>query len=298
MRETSGRWTDLGGGIRVRQSVAFEMNSVLLLDAEHTVVVDPGILPSEIDELAAAVREVRPKRITLFFTHADWDHVLGRPWFPEARILAHDRLAGVLARRRDGILREATAMAESHGERWTRGFEPFQPDEAVSGLRFLRLDPWKLVLRDAPGHCDHQLNAHLPEPRVLIAADTLSDIEIPELGQAPAVMRSTLQALEPLAEGGAIELLIPGHGSIARGRDAVLERLHRDLAYLEVLERAARAALREGLAPEAAAERLLAMEYPGRGLNGRDTAPQHRTNVEHVIPKPAVAQGIRPSRDG
>jgi hypothetical protein len=71
---------------------------------------------------------------------------------------------------------------------------------------------------------------------VLIAADMLSDIEIPTCNAAPAIYRATLAELEPLVEGGAVETLIPGHGAIARGRDAVRERLARDIAYLDTLE--------------------------------------------------------------
>ena len=86
-------WTDLAGGIRVRQSRAFAMNSVVLFDPRETVIVDPGVLPTELDDLAAVVKRLGPKRVTLLFSHAHWDHVLGRRWWPEARSIAHDRFA-------------------------------------------------------------------------------------------------------------------------------------------------------------------------------------------------------------
>ena len=98
MSVAGAAWTDLAGGVRVRQSRAFAMNSVLLLDRRHTVVVDPGVLPSELDDLARAVDEASPARVTLFFTHAHWDHVLGRPWWPKAKTLAHDRCAEEMRR--------------------------------------------------------------------------------------------------------------------------------------------------------------------------------------------------------
>src|SRR5262245_50220524 len=91
-------WTDLGGGIRVRQSRAYRMNSTLLLHPEHAVVIDAGVLPSELDELAAATREAGSRAVTLLMTHAHWDHVLGRPWWPGARVVAHDAFAPEVAR--------------------------------------------------------------------------------------------------------------------------------------------------------------------------------------------------------
>ena len=81
-------------------------------------------LPSEIEDLAGLVREAEPEALTLFFTHAHWDHVLGRPWWPEAKT-ARPRSAGWPpgARRAAGILTDIEALAIEHGEHWTHGFD-------------------------------------------------------------------------------------------------------------------------------------------------------------------------------
>jgi len=272
-------WTDLGDGIRVRQSVAFAMNSVQLLDPAHTVVVDPGVLPGELDDLARVVGESAPAAVTLFFTHAHWDHVLGRPWWPEARTLAHDRLAGELSRERDQIRRDADALAAEHGVRWARPFEPFRPDLAVSGLKFLHLDPWRLVLRDAPGHSSSQLTCHLPDQGLLIAADMLSDIEPPILDGPCGPYRETLEALQVLAEHGAILTIVPGHGGVASGRESVLARFRRDLEYLEALEAGVGAAIASGQSLESAQEKLSTMDYTGRRSATYPTEKFHMENV-------------------
>jgi glyoxylase-like metal-dependent hydrolase (beta-lactamase superfamily II) len=284
MPDTPSAWTDLGGGVRVRQSVAYAMNSVLLLHPEQVIVVDPGVLPSELDEMKRAVDEVGPAQVTLFLTHAHWDHVLGRPWWPKARIVAHDRFATEVRRGRERTLDEAMRIAASHGETWSAGFEPFVPHEPVSGMRFAKLGPWRVVWRDAFGHCDSQLNLHLPEARTLIAADMLSDLEIPWLNRPPAVYRSTLEALIPLAEHGAIETLIPGHGKIAQGGDAVRARMQRDLEYLDALEAGVREAHRQGLTIEQAQEKLRAMRLDVSDLGLM--APVHLENVKLAYQPP------------
>ena len=272
-------WTDLGDGVRVRQSRAFAMNSVLLLDPEHAMVVDPGVLPSELDDLARVVDETAPAAVTLFFTHAHWDHVLGRPWWPRAKTLAHDRFAQELRADRAAILREAESLAIRHTERWEGGFAPFEPDLAVSGLRFMRLDPWRLVLRDAPGHSASQLTCHLADLGLLIAADMLSDIEPPILDGPCAPYRATLEALLVLAEHDAIETLVPGHGSVAEGREAVLARFRTDLDYLDALEQGVRDAVGRGETLESAQETLAAMDYTGRGSAITPTDMFHRENI-------------------
>jgi hydroxyacylglutathione hydrolase len=270
-------WTDLGAGIRVRQSRAYWMNSTLLVDREHAVLVDPGVLPSELDDLAAAVHEMEPRVVTLVFTHAHWDHVLGRPWWPEAATAGHERLAAEVERERENIAREAAACAVREREPWDRGFAPFVPDIVCGHGRTLACGPWTLVLREAPGHCDSQITIHVPSQRLLIAGDMLSDVEIPWLDREPDTYQRTLRVLLPPAERGEIETLVPGHGAIARGADAVLERIRRDLDYLEALESGARAARATGLALEETQARLATLEHPAQDAPGM--ADVHRENV-------------------
>jgi glyoxylase-like metal-dependent hydrolase (beta-lactamase superfamily II) len=258
----SSAWSDLGDGIRVRQSRVYWMNSVVLSHPEHTVIVDPGVLPSELDDLVRAAPARDSATTTLAFTHGDWDHVLGRPWWPRAETLAHDRFAADVRAHRDRILEEARKAATDAGETWERGFTPFVPDQAVSGLRFTRLGPWRLVLRDAYGHSPSMLTLHLPERRLLLAADLLSDIEIPMIEQSPEAYRATLEELAPLARNGAIETLVPGHGSIAHGAAAVIERIERDLDYLERLDAAVSRA--RGRPLEAVQSELAGMDYLGK----------------------------------
>ena len=277
-------WTDLGGGVLVRQSVAFQMNSALLLHPEHAVLVDPGVLASELDDVAARVAAARPAQITLVMTHGHWDHVLGRAWWPQAELLAHDRFATVVHRDETRIRSEIEGLSREHGERWQRGFTAFRPTQAVSGLHLARRGPWTMVLRNALGHSDSQLSLHLPHARILLAADMLSDIEIPTLDGPVAPYVETLRALEPLADFGAIETLVPGHGSIARGRNAVVERLRRDLEYLETLSREVAKAHAAKMAPEEALARLATMRY-GRSPMPEWAAKDHRDNLEGLLGK-------------
>jgi glyoxylase-like metal-dependent hydrolase (beta-lactamase superfamily II) len=275
-------WTEIEGGVRVRQSAAYAMNSGLLLAPEQTVVIDPGVLPSEIDELAQVITETKTERVALFFTHAHWDHVLGRSWWPNARTLGHDRLAQDVAKDVEKIRRESARLAEERGERWARAFEAFPIDEAMSGLRFFKLEPWGLVARDSPGHCPSSLTLHVPELRLLFAGDLLSDREIPGLDGPPAVYRKTLATLTPLIEGGAIETLVPGHGAIAQGHAQVRARLRADLDYLDRLEAGVRDARRAGLSLEDTRAKLSTMTITGRDDPEYPMGPIHEQNVTYA----------------
>jgi hydroxyacylglutathione hydrolase len=269
-------WTDLGGGVRVRQSRAYAMNSVLLLEPAHAVLVDPGVLPSELDDLAATTREATG--VSLVFTHSHWDHVLGRAWWPQASTVAHAGLAAALARDAAAVAADVDACTRGLGEPWTRGFAPFVPDVATRGETEVACGPWHLVLRDAPGHCDDQVTVHLPARRLLVVGDMLSDLELPWLDREPAVYRRSVAEILRLAEAGEVETLIPGHGAIARGAAAVRERIRRDLRYLEALEEGVREARAAGLTLEQALARLAAIA-PGDCGADFPLADVHRENL-------------------
>jgi len=271
------------------------MNSVVLGHRDHSVLVDPGVLPSELDDLARALASVAPQSLTLIFTHGDWDHVLGRPWWPRAATVAHDRFAGEITDKRETIARAASEAAVRAGERWDRGFEPFRPTDAVSGLHFTRLDSWRVVFRDAPGHSGSMLTVHLPEHRLLVAADMLSDIEIPILEQPCGLYRRTLEELVPLAENGALQTLIPGHGTIARDADQVLGRLRSDLRYLDELEHRVRAARTRGLELAETQAELSDMDYTGRDAE-YSMVENHHHNVQIVYEGNAAPRSPESSR--
>jgi len=288
---TSPAWTVLAEGVHVRQSRAYWMNGVVLLDSEHTILVDPGILPSELDDIARLVNQAEPEAITIVLTHGHWDHVLGVPWWPKARVVAHDLATAEMQADLGYIRDEAGKLAAQHGESWPKPFTPPRVHDAVSGQRFLKIDPWRLVLRDAPGHCDSQLTVHLPDLQLLLAADMLSDIEIPILNTAPAVYRRTLETLKPLADGGAFEALVPGHGAIVVGAPDVAARVNADLDYLDALERGVGETRRAGLTLEAAQARLAEMTYVGKDSASYPTNEMHRDNVKFAWDAPAPSPG-------
>ncbi len=279
-------WTELGDGIHIRESRAFRMNSAVMVAEDHAVLVDPGVLPSELDDIDAFISRAGAARATLIFTHDHWDHVLGRPWWPAAETLAHDGFAPAVARDAERITREAARCAAAHGETWERGFQPFAPTHAVSGLHFAPVGAFRMVFRDAPGHCPTQLTVHLPDEHLLFAADMLSDIEIPMLDGPVAIYTRTLQGLAPLIEGGAIETLVPGHGGIARGVE-VRDRLNRDLLYLETLETRVRACRAAGLDLAATQASLAEMEYTGKDAAYSMTSV-HSDNVRFAWESPAA----------
>ena len=257
-------WSEPAQGVLVRQSRAYWMNSTVLLRDGHAVVVDAGVLPSEMREIAARVAEGAPRfeNVALVFTHPHWDHVLARPWFPAATTVAH---AG-FADEADAADIEAKAKRwiEGAGEPWPRPFAAFTPDLVVRGTASLPLGPFQLVSHDVPGHSASQIALFEPASGTFLAADMLSDIEIPWLAAPAWVYLATLKALQVVFEHEEVRALVPGHGPIAYGRHDAYRRLLRDFDYLTRLDGAVREVHARGGTLEEAQAACAGMDYTGR----------------------------------
>jgi hydroxyacylglutathione hydrolase len=255
--------------------------------------VDPGVLPSELDELAAATQAIAPKfdRVSLAFTHPHWDHVLGVPWFPGARTFAHVGLADELERDEDAIRTSADAALAEHGEKLPSAFQAFLPGLTARGTTLVSLGPFELVTYDTPGHNGSHMAYWLPQHGVLFAGDLLSDIEIPWLDGPPWVYRASLKALHWLFEQEDVRTLVPGHGPVATGRLAGYRRLLRDMDYLMHLEEQVNTAWQHGWSLEQTRAELARMEYMGKN------APYamndvHAENIRFAYE--ALAESARP----
>lgn len=261
-----GAWTELAPGLLVRQSRAYRMNSAVLVRDGHALVFDPGVLPTEMEDIAARVAAAVPRfeRVTVAFTHPHWDHVLGRDYFPASGTLAHVGFADELERDAAKIDAEARAWIEGAGEAWPRPFRAFVPATTMRGTARAEIGPIALVSHEAPGHCATQVAFHLPDDGVLVAGDTLSDIEIPWLDGPPWVYRRSLTALHWVFEQEDIRFLVPGHGSVALGRLEGYRRVRRDLDYLVVLEQRAADARGRGCSLDETQAELARMDYLGK----------------------------------
>jgi len=259
-------WAEPAPGVRVRTSRCYAMNSVLLASEGHALVIDPGVLPSELDELAAAVAADAPRfeNVALAFTHPHWDHVLGLPWFPGATTFAHTGFADELERDEQEIREKSEAWIGAQGERPPQPFRAFEPALKARGTALLKLGPFDVVTYDTPGHSGSHLALWLPARGTLVAGDLLSDIEIPWLDAAPWVYRASLKSLHWLFEQEDVQLLVPGHGPVAHGRVHGYRRLLRDMDYLLHLEQAVGEAWKKGSSLEETRAALARMEYLGK----------------------------------
>lgn len=216
-------------GLLVLTSRTMSTTSTVVHDGARALLIDPAWHEDELTAIAAALA-ARALKVELgWATHAHHDHLL---WHP--RFGAVPRLATP----------SAAATATQHLAEIRGALEPTLPP----GLRTLAGQvqafdgaalPWSGPVAEVVVHQAHSAGhgaLWLPGPRVLIAGDMLSDVEIPLCGETGVhAYRAGLDRLAPFVQQAAV--LIPGHGSpaLAGSTDSPQDRLAADRGYLAAL---------------------------------------------------------------
>ena len=227
-------------GVLTHESEFCQSNAVVVHGRAGVLLIDPGVLGSEMAALANDLSDSGQTVVAGISTHPHWDHLLwhadlgAAPRYGTARCAAtvRDRLsdAGAKARIAAGLIPPDIAAQMS----WDLfGLITGLPAETA------RI-PWdgphvRIIEHQAhaPGHA-----ALLIEERgVLVAGDMLSDVLIPmlDLNDPADPTEDYLAALRLLEDvAGDVDVLVPGHGSIG-GADQVHARIDQDRAYVHAL---------------------------------------------------------------
>ena len=227
-------------GVLVHESEFCQSNAVVVQGRAGVLLIDPGVLGSEMAALANDLRELGQPVVAGFSTHPHWDHLLWHadlgapPRYGTARCAAivRDRLsdAGAKARIAAGLI--PPDIVEQ---------VPLDLLGLIAGLPAETAQiPW-----DGPGVRIIEHQAHAPghaallieERGVLVAGDMLSDVLIPmlDLNGTADPIEDCLAALRLLEDAaGDVDVLVPGHGSIG-GADQVHARIDQDRAYVRAL---------------------------------------------------------------
>lgn len=140
--------------------------STVVVESGRALLIDPAWMPDELDALAAALRGRGLPVAEGFATHAHHDHLLWHPLFGDVARWASARTAELAALERDALVAALGAEFPAELVELTGRVDAGSPTFDV-----------ELVVHDghAPGHSA----VWLPEPRVLVAGDMLSDVELP-----------------------------------------------------------------------------------------------------------------------
>ena len=217
---------EVADGVLVATSRVMSTTSTVLCSDGEALLIDPAWMPDELEALADELDARGLRVVGGFATHAHHDHLLWHPRFGTAprwassvtAALARDERTALVSALDGGFgpaLVELMGRVEGTDAAIPRASNPpgFEPE---------------LLVHD--GHAPGHTAVWLPEQRVLIAGDMLSDLELP-LPFFPDDLPAYMTALDLLAPYvSRAEVVIPGHGM--PGADAAA-RLDADRRYLD-----------------------------------------------------------------
>ncbi len=264
--------TQLTPHLWIVQSRSLKLNSGIFLSQEAASLIDPGLYPEEIDDLARFVTERGARPEWLVLTHSHWDHVLGPERFPGVKTIAHVNYLAEVEHYDAEIRREISRWEQQAGVKRETPFVIPRPDETFETETTIAVGALMLRLTHVPGHAADQLAIYHAESRTLWASDILSDQEIPFVSDNLAAYERTLAMLA----GWDIRALVPGHGSATTDRAEIQKRLDEDRAYLSELRARVKRAIQQGKSVEETVTACVDMEYRQRA----DNEFPHKLNVE------------------
>ena len=265
----------LSSNIWVSQSQFANISSGIFYSGEHHYLVDPGILPAEIDALAEYVQDQQGDINALILTHSHWDHLHGPEHFPNVKIIAQENYLTVIEGKAGQQIIQQVEMLSDHFELQRK--HPFvipEPDRTFRDMLDLPFRNGVLQLIHAPGHAPDQLVIYLSENGTLWAGDMLSDLEIPYIIDSLPAYLQTLSLMADLE----IACLVPGHGTPTREPAEIQARLEEDQAYLNRMEEQVSRAVETGLNSADTLEICAGFDHPCLEEN----ANAHQLNIETV----------------
>ena len=201
----------------------YDVRGALLLGRTHALVWDTLTHPRDMAPFATLLGA---RRLTIVYSHADWDHVWGTAGLPleEAEIVAHRHC---LERFSSDVPETLAARRKEEPGLWD-AVRLVPPSRTFDAELDLDLGDLTLCLRHLPGHTADCLVGFVPEHGVLLAGDT---VETPfPVVPAGAPLREWVQGLHRWTRDTRVKTVVPAHGRVG-GIDVVTSTVD----YLQAL---------------------------------------------------------------
>ncbi len=256
-----------------QSSVYAQVTAGVVVGPKWSVLIDTLALPEESLEIRDYVtRHLQTKIRYVINTHYHADHSWGNCFFPEATIIAHTRCRDLLVERGVPALKVAKKQNPS-----LENVEIVLPHITLDeGEMTLEIGKKHLKIMAAPGHSEDGIAVLVVEDRVLFAGDVLMPIPYFLDGNAEE-MRATYEKFHAMT----LENIVQGHGEVIL-RGEVAPAIDDNLNYLNVLEKAAKTAMRRKAPMDYLAKQDVEKCGKSRILLGGLAADLHQQNLEHV----------------
>jgi glyoxylase-like metal-dependent hydrolase (beta-lactamase superfamily II) len=222
--------------ITVFQSELFKMNSTVVITKDLVLVVDPGYLPNEINEIRYFVDTIKQdKAVFLFFTHSDFDHIVGNGAFPDAKKIASRQFVNSSLKNKQ--LKDIISFDDDfYIDREYKTEYPIIDYVINSDGHELKIGETLITFYQAFGHTEDGLFAFIDNNHLLIAGDYLSDVEFPFVYHSFKEYEKTLDSFKRVTRDKSKLILVPGHGSVTKDEQEIQRRINTSSDYFSLIK--------------------------------------------------------------
>jgi hydroxyacylglutathione hydrolase len=207
------------------QSSLWQTNSTLIESKEECFLFDPTYFPHEIAQIKKSLPD---KKLTVIYTHADWDHIAGFSEFSYGHTIGHHKI-----RERQDPLEKVRSFDLQWYVTREKEIGKLRIDEEIVEETTKSTSDDTLYFLPIPGHTDDMMATFFLERKLVVAGDVLSNLEFPFIFYSSQKYIESLERMKEKIIEHNIHTLIPGHGdAIFESQPEILKRIEDDLDYL------------------------------------------------------------------
>ncbi|MDG4782594.1 MBL fold metallo-hydrolase [Micromonospora sp. WMMD961] len=229
-------FVEVADRVHVRREPLLRVNVTLVVGDDEALLVDTLSSAAQAADLAAAVRAVTDRPLTLVNTHHHYDHCFGNAVLagePPRPVYAHELAAAALRDDPERLRREAYEEVRAEHPALAAELADtalLAPTHTVQTETTLDLGGRRVLLRHpGRGHTDADLVVHVPDADVLVAGDLVEQSGPPAFEDSYP-LRWPDAVADLLRLTTARTVVVPGHGDpvdvdFVRAQHAELARL-------------------------------------------------------------------------
>jgi glyoxylase-like metal-dependent hydrolase (beta-lactamase superfamily II) len=218
--------------LTIFESALFRTTSTLIQTDDFVLIIDPNWLPQEVQTIRDFVNTIKENRpIYLYFTHSDYDHIIGYQAFAEAKVIISNAFAENVDKAK--IIEQINAFDDEYYIK--RNYPIVYPKGdfliGANGEK-LKIGDTELQFFDAAGHNADGLILWIKSLGILVVGDYLSNVEFPYIYHSGKEYLATLNRVEAIVKTGEVKYLITGHGDFTSDLLEIQKRFDDSYHYI------------------------------------------------------------------
>lgn len=216
------------------------VNAGFIITKKSVIVIDSSWYDVSAKFMINCIKEITKNPIKyLILTERHSDHIFGMKYFKDrgARVIAHKKTKEFLKKNKDypkKLIKILVGRKEFDYESAKILFGKIKfcdIDKTISKDTTLNIDGEEIILLTTPGHTDSNICVYIPKSKILFASDTIYSEFTPttRFGNI-RLLKEWIKSLEKL-EKLDIDILVPGHGKILKGKQ-IKKEIERHKKYL------------------------------------------------------------------